>query len=228
MMDADTLVLQNIDELFWLPSPSATVNKDTLMGELQKPKLSAGLMVLEPDSEKFDGLVSYLHTDAGRNLSEFVEQDLLDIYFNHSYNIIPLTYNLYPELLDFMPFLHHEKDAGSTELWPNLTFPLDNSVKVVHLWHLFNPFQTTAYKGAQLLQMNAKLLHKQMWRWYTLFWKFHQEGLQRGAPEDFPVWKKQCASRSQAYGPAQSQRFVPILGSAQRMEVCRHVEGLAW
>ena len=26
--DADTLVLQNIDELFWLPSPSVTVDKD--------------------------------------------------------------------------------------------------------------------------------------------------------------------------------------------------------
>ena len=26
--------------------------KDTLMGELEKPKLSAGVMVLEPDSAK--------------------------------------------------------------------------------------------------------------------------------------------------------------------------------
>ncbi|CAE6954642.1 cysA [Symbiodinium sp. KB8] len=184
MMDADTLVLQNVDELFWLPSPSATVNKDTLMGELDKPKLSAGVMVLEPDSVKFDHLLEGLH--GVETLSPFVEQDLLDAYFNHSYNIIPLTYNLYPELLDVMPFLHYESDNEGNDMLQNFSLPMDNGIKIVHLWHLFNPFQTFAYKGAQYLQINAKMVHRQMWRWYTLFWTLHQRGLQRGTPEEYP------------------------------------------
>ena len=102
-------------------------------------------------------------------LSQYIEQDLLDMYFNYTYNIIPLTYNLYPELLDVMPFLHCEKDDGPTDasdIRLNLSLPLDNGVKIVHLWHLFNPFQTMSYKGAQVLQVSAKLVHKQMWRWH--------------------------------------------------------------
>ncbi|CAE7229663.1 GOLS1 [Symbiodinium pilosum] len=224
MMDADTLVLQNVDELFWLPSPSATVNKDTLMGEMDKPKLSAGVMVLEPDSEKFDQLLADLHYEDRGTFSQFVEQDLLDAYFNHTYNIIPLTYNLYPELLDIMPFLHHDDQWEPSSNW---SLPLDHGVKVVHLWHLFNPFQTEAYKGAQYLQMSARLVHKQMWKWYTLFWDLHQKGLERGAPQEYPKWKQQCAERSQAFG-RHSQRFVPVLGTSTEIQICRHVDGLAW
>lgn len=50
-------------------------------------------------------------------------------------------------------------------MWPSMELPLDNSIKVVHFWHLFNPFQITKYKGAHNLQVNAKRIHKQMWRW---------------------------------------------------------------
>ncbi|CAJ1446619.1 unnamed protein product, partial [Effrenium voratum] len=212
MMDADTLVLQNIDELFWLPSPSATVNKDTLMGELSKPKLSAGVMVLEPDSAKFQEVMASQVSAT----SDFIEQDLLDAYFNHSYNIIPLTYNLYPELLDLMPFLISEDEDAQP--------PLVTGIKVVHFWHLFNPFQTTNYEGAQYLQLNAKLVHPQMHRWYDLFWRLHQRGLRRGAefPEVFERWQRACEAQTVSFGD-ESRRFVPVLG----MDLCRHVEGFA-
>ena len=216
MMDADTLVLQNIDELFWLPSPSATVNKDTLMGELEKPKLSAGIMVLQPDSARFDELLA--DTDLLENVSQFAEQDLLDAYFNHSYNIIPLTYNLYPELLDLMPFLHPQNAAGSCEL------PVDNGIKVVHFWHLFNPFQISTYMGAHYLQLNAKLVHLQIQRWYRIFWRLHQQGLQLGSPNEYAVWQQKCEEKSQFFG--QGQKFVPVL-SGGGLELCRHVEGFA-
>ncbi|CAJ1446617.1 unnamed protein product, partial [Effrenium voratum] len=181
MMDADTLVLQNIDELFWLPSPSATV---------MASQVSA--------------------------TSDFIEQDLLDAYFNHSYNIIPLTYNLYPELLDLMPFLISEDEDAQP--------PLVTGIKVVHFWHLFNPFQTTNYEGAQYLQLNAKLVHPQMHRWYDLFWRLHQRGLRRGAefPEVFERWQRACEAQTVSFGD-ESRRFVPVLG----MDLCRHVEGFA-
>ncbi|CAK9077415.1 unnamed protein product [Durusdinium trenchii] len=227
MMDADTLVLQNIDELFWLPSPSVTVDKDTLMGETKKPKLSAGIMVLEPDSAKFDRLMedSNLVLDEKKNKKlHFIEQDLLNAFFNHNYNILPMTYNLYPELLDLLPFLHVSQDSGvNSSMWPSMELPLDNSIKVVHFWHLFNPFQITKYKGAHNLQVNAKRIHKQMWRWYTIFWKLHQEGLKRGAPEDYPKWVQKCYHSSRAFGTEQ-QKFVPVAWGAH----CRHIDGVAW
>ena len=162
----------------------------------------------------------------------FLEQDVLNAFFHQTYNILPLTYNLYPELLDFMPFLHNTQDEGvNSSMWPTLALPLDNGIKVVHLWHLFNPFQIIKHQGAHSLQVNAKRVHKQMWRWcpsfkekhmklkkcsntlcrscrscshsvsfleivfsslhldswilngtfdrYTIFWRLHQEGLQR-------------------------------------------------
>ncbi|CAJ1376314.1 unnamed protein product [Effrenium voratum] len=188
------------------------VNKDTLMGELSKPKLSAGVMVLEPDSAKFQEVMASQVSAT----SDFIEQDLLDAYFNHSYNIIPLTYNLYPELLDLMPFLISEDEDAQP--------PLVTGIKVVHFWHLFNPFQTTNYEGAQYLQLNAKLVHPQMHRWYDLFWRLHQRGLRRGAefPEVFERWQRACEAQTVSFGD-ESRRFVPVLG----MDLCRHVEGFA-
>jgi len=225
VMDADTLVLQNIDELFWLPSPSVTVDKDTLMGRSSKPKMSAGIMVLEPDSQKFDKIMER----SGEILQAqkeafFLEQDVLNAFFHQTYNILPLTYNLYPELLDFMPFLHNTQDEGvNSSMWPTLALPLDNGIKVVHLWHLFNPFQIIKHQGAHSLQVNAKRVHKQMWRWYTIFWRLHQEGLQRGAPNDYAKWCERCLDVAKALGP-QREKFVPVAGG----ERCQHIEGLAW
>ena len=102
----------------------------------------------------------------------FLEQDVLNAFFHQTYNILPLTYNLYPELLDFMPFLHNRQDEGvNSSMWPTLALPLDNGIKVVHLWHLFNPFQIIKHQGAHSLQVNAKRVHKQMWRWCPPFAK---------------------------------------------------------
>ena len=105
----------------------------------------------------------------------FLEQDVLNAFFHQTYNILPLTYNLYPELLDFMPFLHNTQDEGvNSSMWPTLALPLDNGIKVVHLWHLFNPFQIIKHQGAHSLQVNAKRVHKQMWRWCPPFKKTHE------------------------------------------------------
>lgn len=83
LMDADTLVLQNIDELFWLPAPSVTVDKDTLMGETRRPKLSAGIMTLEPDSKRFEQILEKSGTLDAKS-GYFLEQDVLNAFFNHS------------------------------------------------------------------------------------------------------------------------------------------------
>lgn len=191
-------------------------SQDTLMGETRKPKMSAGIMVLEPDSKKNPGrnLVSLTCVESamrtrlsvkmflwylecivcgsvcivawlvrfdtimerssavleGQKKSYFLEQDVLNAFFSQTYNILPMTYNLYPELLDLMPFLHVVQDSGTNaSMWPSLELPMDNSIKVVHFWHLFNPFQITKYKGAHNLQVNAKRTHKQMWRWQPDF-----------------------------------------------------------
>eukprot|EP00930_Biecheleria_cincta_P058729 TRINITY_DN44524_c0_g1_i1.p1 TRINITY_DN44524_c0_g1~~TRINITY_DN44524_c0_g1_i1.p1 ORF type:complete len:517 (-),score=63.21 TRINITY_DN44524_c0_g1_i1:176-1726(-) len=238
LMDADTLVLQNIDELFWLPAPAATVNKDTLMGELEKPKLSAGMMVLEPNSQEFekliDGLQDLENRTSKENLLMFIEQELLDVHYNYRYHVIPLSYNLYPELLDIMPFLHHSRDhIQNSSVSDPLRLPLDSSIKVVHMWHLYNPAMTNDNEQLNVLQLHAKLVYKQMWRWYILFWELHQLGLERGAPEDYPGWKKRCndAAIDLAYGSEHAARFVPALGNGRdgyQTALCRHIWGIGY
>ena len=64
-----------------------------------------------------------MDADLLENVSQFAEQDLLDAYFNHSYNII-LNLQLVPTTIG---------SYAACEL------PLD-SIKVVHFWHLFSPF----------------------------------------------------------------------------------------
>lgn len=72
-------------------------------------------------------------------------------------------------------------------------------MQVVHFWHLFNPFLIQEYAGSHNLQVNAKRAHKQMWRWYTIFWRLHQEGLRLGMQEEeFLERKRICAISSQA------------------------------
>ena len=59
-MDPDTFVLQNIDELFWMPAPWLTVGWSTLLGEERMPTFSSGFMVIEPDEDTFDSLSAYI------------------------------------------------------------------------------------------------------------------------------------------------------------------------
>merc|ERR1712083_808291 len=106
-----------------------------------------GVMVIEPSEEEFRGVMRRLddwEASAGsQDVLRFIEQDVLDMHWladgRMRYNVLPLTYNLYPELLDTLPFLAPEQDSQDPSNTTRVTFPLDHGVKLVHLWHWYNP-----------------------------------------------------------------------------------------
>lgn len=245
-MDSDILVLQNVDELFWLPAPAAAVLGATLLGQTVRPRLSAGVMVLEPSDEEFDALMRSHEEWAAEAPPEevplFMEQDVLDRYWRTAdrrgvrYHVLPMTYNVYPELLDTLPFLAPVADVRGADASEGGTadalgagagaVPMDHGVKLVHLWHWYNPVQAMLDHAKNVLQVHAKTKHPQMWRWYTLWWQLHQKGLAAAEPEMHKVWLQNCrntvSQRYQKEGIVNS--FVPTM-----LGVCFHVHGgLDW
>jgi len=228
LMDSDILVLQNIDELFWMPAPAATVSASTLLGHTTEPRLSTGVMVLEPSEEEFQSVMKRLHENVQNAESNivlrFIEQDILDKHWFQEgkmrYHVLPLTYNLYPELLDTLPFLAPAVDPPEGEK-NRARFPLDHGVKLVHLWHWYNPLHALLDMAKGHLQNHAKIKHPQMWHWYELWWELHQDGLKRAVPEKYEVWSSSCISKyAQRYGEEVAKKFVPTL-----LGLCNHIYG---
>lgn len=229
LMDSDTLVLENIDELFWFPAPAATLTKGALLGETRDPELSAGVMVLETSEAEFDGILRFTREWEDANGESdallFAEQQLLSKYWfkdgRPTYYILPLTYNLYPELLDTFPYLRKRIDSKRKDRDTSGT-----TVKVVHFWDWFNPILGGARKN---MQIEAKLKSKHMWEWYELWWEMHQRGIRKAIGDvSYFAMLKICQENMRAIGHHEDQIAMvrPILdtGSMQR----RHIYGLTW
>jgi len=231
LMDADMLVLQNIDELFWMPAPAAVALPGALLGGSARPKMSAGLMVIEPSEHEFASIMQRLGrwiVDArDEDVLPFIEQDLLDMHWQTEdggtkYTVLPFIYNLYPNMLDTLPFLAPESGASSS------SFPLDHGVKVVHFWHWYNPMLATVASARQAMQLNARLKHKHLWYWYELWWELHQVGMARAVPEKYPIWREQCVVQNTGrFGSYHASKFVPIFQAGGGR--CAHIYGgLGW
>lgn len=129
-MDADTLILQNIDELFWVRAPAAVPLPDSFLGS-EVLAISAGMLVLETSEDEFERIMQKVeHVDANASGFKFIEQDLLALHWlqndSRELTLLPLTYNVCPEEIAIMPFLSSNRvDAGRTA-----RFPIDHGVKV--------------------------------------------------------------------------------------------------
>mmetsp|Transcript_67789 Transcript_67789/g.180219 ORF Transcript_67789/g.180219 Transcript_67789/m.180219 type:complete len:369 (+) Transcript_67789:142-1248(+) len=233
LMDSDTLILENIDELFWFPAPAATVTRGALLGETSGPTLSTGVMVLEPRDEDFDAAMRYLAEwvkNAGeRDVLRFVEQDLLSMHWlkdgRPTYNVLPLTYNLYPELLDTFPFLDLRASAAASSAPEAKASTEGIGVKVVHFWHWYNPVLGI---GSKLyMQINAKQRHPLMAQWYERWWALHQAGFQRIVTEDgYKGLLLHCQhSAGKRVGPDSAKHFVPFVGKGLGVLDCMHTVG---
>ena len=95
-IDADCLVLQNIDEMIDFPSVSAV--KDIGYGGI-----SAGVMVLEPSQKMFDDLMNNLDNDVYDNT--YSDQSYLNWYLKDRkiWNEIPIQYNVLQKRIPFRP-----------------------------------------------------------------------------------------------------------------------------
>ena len=103
-LDADMLVLQNIDKLFDKPNMSAATDGIYVYGEHREKDLNAGLMVIEPNIKTFNDILTFINT-----LPEGIYQDqiVLQKYFSNWGNNKELhlseEYNLWVGYLEYYP-----------------------------------------------------------------------------------------------------------------------------
>ena len=96
-VDADCVVLQNVDEMFDFPSPSGYLLAHT--GELE-----AGVLVLEPSKEVFDELMIYKDKENWVNH----DQSLLNWYFREKTK----NFNRLSNIYHFCHKLYHNDDPA--------------------------------------------------------------------------------------------------------------------
>ncbi|KAI9482863.1 MAG: nucleotide-diphospho-sugar transferase [Benjaminiella poitrasii] len=106
-LDADTMVVQNIDELFNYPQFTAAVD----IGGV----LNTGVFVAEPNKETYQDIMKTYETAPSYNKGD---QGFLNYYFNRSANPLPGNYNL------MIKFTHFSTLASS--------FVSKNTAKVLH------------------------------------------------------------------------------------------------
>ena len=138
-LDADTIVLQNIDDLFARPQIAAA--PDFFMPD----RFSSGVMVLEPSAGTFDRMVHELSTAAGYDGGD---QGFLNLFFANWYAMpvehrLPVGYNMAHFIYQFM-----HAHVGAWE-------KLQHEVKVVH-YLVQKPWRTkSTLTGASELWWDA-------------------------------------------------------------------------
>lgn len=95
-LDSDMMVVRNIDHLFDMPHMSAVVAD--VFNEPDLRKLNSGMMVIEPNTKDFDGMVN-LWTSGGIKLANAGDQDVIRAWFkdweNHPELRLPQGYNVF-------------------------------------------------------------------------------------------------------------------------------------
>ncbi|KAK3280447.1 hypothetical protein CYMTET_11712, partial [Cymbomonas tetramitiformis] len=77
--DADTILLENLDHLFFVESEFAAAPET-----FPPDNFNSGVMVLTPSQEQFEGLLRF---NAERGSEEGGDQGVLNAYFNQWYNV---------------------------------------------------------------------------------------------------------------------------------------------
>ena len=174
LMDSDLLILQNVDDLFFVPAPAIALSSTTILGASEGSEINSGVVVLEPSAEEYSNILEFLRSWTAPN--EFFDQEVLAGYWRSKgthVNILPLTYNTVPEMLDTVGFLTPEEGSGMKGTV---------GTKIVHFWHLYNPLLPDRRNAD--FQVAARLRHKILWQWYDKLWALHQLGLRRGLGPD--------------------------------------------
>jgi len=95
-LDADMVVLHNIDELFLKPNLSSTNSGGWLPGKKDWKQLNSGLIVLEPSKAIFEDMksqVGHIEKEKGKGDQAFIHQyysdwpDKTELHLPHIYNV---------------------------------------------------------------------------------------------------------------------------------------------
>lgn len=99
-LDADILVLKNLDNLFELPHMTAAVDGEYFNLWPDSPHFNSGFMVIEPSVELFNNLIEFSKTiNFNSNLSKWVmllaDQEILNLYYKDWFQQTNLHLNKY-------------------------------------------------------------------------------------------------------------------------------------
>ncbi len=131
-IDADILVVDNIDELFDAPSMSAVNSGGELPSKKDWKQLNAGMLVIEPSTEIFNDMLSKINTLPSKDGSD---QGFLHSYFYDWENISSLHldqgYNMFS---GFLNEFHSRLQYDFKEKKPTKT------IKMIHFWSDYKPW----------------------------------------------------------------------------------------
>ena len=146
-LDADTVVVQNIDELFEAPEFSVSHNFHVNAGQLNR--INTGVFVLKPSRTTFGEMMEVLLTSPPEKLYGRTDQTFLEEFFegrtralDYKYNALQYTRVAYPEA------------------WDELR------IKVIH-YIMQKPWDTEATK-AKPPRIELKPLHDLWWAAYNI------------------------------------------------------------
>ena len=185
--------------------------RTALLGASEGSEISGGVVVLEPSLEEYGAVLDFLRSWTAPNL--YFDQEFLAAYWRMKgvhVNVLPLTYNTLPELLDTVGFLTPEEGVAAT-----------SGTKIVHFWHQYNPLFPDGGENTEV-QVVARLKNRILGEWYDKLWDLHQTGLRRGlGPDYYPNWERCVNLSRETYGEVNARNFVPVLSSGHGGN-CRH------
>lgn len=127
VIDSDSLLLDSLDELFFVP-PAAAVMPRAYW--LRKPQMSSQIMVLTPSADVFHNLEGAVHRKAGYG---FYDMEVMNYLFGRSCQVLPhQTYDLLTgefRSAEHAAFLGSQSGSGKQGWDPEVVY---RNAKMIH------------------------------------------------------------------------------------------------
>jgi hypothetical protein len=193
-LDADMLLLRNIDELMLMPAFAACMGEGVLylVKDTTKHFFNSGMMVVIPSPITLAGMLQLLYTPAPRasdgggtnsnSQRRHVEawdtggdQDVINAFYAFPQaHILPMQYNVFPDLLASIPWAFSSSEGNGGPALNRADDVLDG-VKAVQLYWIFNPWQGKRTKEASFprragyIQANPAAFELMYGKWRSMF-----------------------------------------------------------
>ena len=109
-LDADIMVLKNLDHLFKYPHLTSAIDGEYFNLWPDDPHFNAGIIIIEPDKDEYDKLIDFTFNNAFSNWNKhqcIADQEILNLYFNNWPNQSNLHLNKYYDI--FAPYIEEEQ-----------------------------------------------------------------------------------------------------------------------
>lgn len=108
-LDADILILKNLDHLFEKPDMTCALDGEYFNLWPDWPHFNSGCMVIEPNKDKFDNILNYVNNLKTEELPNYViaDQEILNLYYSDWVNKIDLHLNKFYNV--FAPYVQDEQ-----------------------------------------------------------------------------------------------------------------------